>query len=83
MAVYDENTVVLVSVFCDECEITETADYMVPAGVDSLTTARYFMSTKGNWTITKFDDICPDCMKEIETNDPEKATSLKDNVRVW
>jgi len=66
MAVYDEDMPILVTVFCDECGVEETNDYLVPAGVDSLFVARTYLKENKGWFVSPFEDLCPEC------NDPEQ-----------
>lgn len=61
MAVYDATMPILVTVFCDECGVEESHDYLVPAGVDSLFVARNHLKTNAGWFVSAFEDLCPDC----------------------
>lgn len=61
MAIQDETGPVLVTVYCDDCEVHITQDYLVPAGQDSLTVARQYLATHKGWEITPRTDLCGDC----------------------
>lgn len=64
MAIRDETMPAEVTVFCDECGETETHDYLVPAGVDSLAVARNWLSANKGWEITPHYDFCSMCAVE-------------------
>jgi hypothetical protein len=61
MAIHEETMPILVTVYCDECGIEESHDYLVPAGIDSLFVARRHLRENAGWEINYFEDLCPDC----------------------
>lgn len=62
MSIWDEDRFgVAVVVFCDRCGDEHDADYIVPAGVDSLATARHHLMSNEGWGITPGRDPCPNC----------------------
>lgn len=83
MAVYDEPNIVLVTVYCDQCGVEETNDYAVPAGIDSLDSARRYMAKHKSWLIATMDDLCPECVEELKIEDPSFVTTLIKHQRVW
>lgn len=66
MAIQEQTSPVLVTVFCDECGVRETNDYLVPAGQDSLRVARIYLAEHKHWLVTPFEDLCPDCRVDFE-----------------
>jgi hypothetical protein len=61
MAIQEQTGPVAVTVFCDECGTERCADYLVPAGEDSLRVARDWMGKHAGWKITEAEDLCPKC----------------------
>lgn len=66
MAVRDETMPVLVTVYCDECGVTVTNDYLVPKNQDSLAVARKYLESNEGWQVSAWDDLCPECKVPAE-----------------
>lgn len=60
-----------ITVFCDECGVEVTADYLVPAdstSADRLKIARDHLRKHG-WSCNENGDYCLDCAKLVEPTD--------------
>ncbi|MCC3292974.1 hypothetical protein [Arthrobacter sp. zg-Y1110] len=76
MAVQEETGPVLVTVYCDECGIEETHDYLVPAGQDSLAVARRHLNMNLGWETGARADLCPACLPTPAATNTESTREV-------
>lgn len=60
-AALDRGHVRLMGVFCDECEITMEADFIVRDRTEGLAAVRAWVEREHGWRITPQADLCGDC----------------------